>query len=131
MAARGMNAAELCVSAQVSKGYLSEILNGKKAVPSFKTCKKFSDVLQISLTWLIYGEGTLEESTVREDPPAYRVRQRAGNEALREPQEMTIPERLAAIERNIQETKESLVSIQASLDILTDLFVNRIPKEGP
>lgn len=51
-----MRAARLAVEAGVSKGYLSELVNGAKAQPSIETCKKFAEVLGVSLGWLYDGE---------------------------------------------------------------------------
>lgn len=56
MANCGMKATELSEKANVSKGYVSEILKGVKKSPSFPTCKKIADVLSVSPAWLLYGE---------------------------------------------------------------------------
>lgn len=51
----GLKAARLALGAGISKGYLSELLKGRKEAPSFEVVKKFADVLGCSPRWLLTG----------------------------------------------------------------------------
>lgn len=55
MANRGIKAARLAEITGVSKGYLSELLKGKKVAPSFEVIKKFAEVLECSPRDLLPG----------------------------------------------------------------------------
>jgi transcriptional regulator with XRE-family HTH domain len=52
----GMKASTLASKAGVSKGYVSDLLKGKKGFPSAETCKKFSEVLGVPQIWLFSGD---------------------------------------------------------------------------
>lgn len=122
MADFGINAAELAEKSCVSKGYLSEIIKGKKGAPSFETCKKIADVLNVSPSVLVFGElGEETSSIVKEATTPYRCEPKP----LREPGEPTIMERFAAMDAERGEMLEKMEKIQQTLDELMSLFTNR------
>lgn len=122
MADRGLKASHLAAEAEIAKGYLSEVLSGRKGVPSFETCKKIADVLKISPEWLMFGTRTvpasdtaagIETAVVREEPAKYSVRQ---------PGEPTMVERLEMLQKKYDATAEELAEINRKLDAIMDLF---------
>lgn len=52
----GVKASHLASKAGVSKGYVSELLKGNKQSPSIETCRKFAEVLDVSMVWLFDGD---------------------------------------------------------------------------
>ena len=71
MAERGVKPSALAENAGVSKGYISGILKGIKPPPSFEVCKKFSEVLQVSPSWLLFGDDGRSPIVLNEDPTPY------------------------------------------------------------
>lgn len=70
---RGLRASALAEKAGISKGYVSELLKGKKAEPSFDACKKFAEVLGCSPSWLLFGceEDQQDSTMLRDDIAVY------------------------------------------------------------
>ena len=101
------------------------------AAPKPETLERIALYLNVDAKWLVYGGEDLaddakdqEPVALRDDPAVYRV-----SRPLRAVGEPSMTERLAAIEENGRAMLESLEMVRKSLDELTDLFINRKPKE--
>jgi transcriptional regulator with XRE-family HTH domain len=56
IARAGMKQARISEITGISKGYLSELLSGKKPGPSPEAGKKLAEVLGVSPEWLMFGD---------------------------------------------------------------------------
>lgn len=64
------NHAELCQKLDLSKGYMSQILSGKKE-PSENVVSKFANLFpEVNMGWLLTGEGSMLLSDSSSRPPA-------------------------------------------------------------
>lgn len=97
MADSGFKPARLASESAVSKGYLSELLKGNKAAPSFEVVKKFADVLDSSPQWLLYGRHSKHGTSIQ-------ITQAAPLPA----RDLTVDERLARMEAVMERVANAL-----------------------
>ena len=137
MARAGMNQAKLVAKTGRSKGYVSEILSGKKEKPSIDICGEFAEVLGCSPLWLFDGTEdvrpetqNLPPSMLRDDVTPYRYTPKAPPGGI-DYGIMPVLERIAAAQEAIalSETAnvESQRRIANALEKLVEIEQSRKP----
>lgn len=125
-----MRASRLAENAHVSKGYVSDLLSGKKERPSIDVCVEFAKVLGVSLPWLAYGEepdqaqNQSQHTTLKEDPPAYRFTPRAQSV------DSTASDNLVEAAQSMASTMKTLLSSVAEMQRRIE-ELEQIIKKGP
>ena len=104
MVRAGMKQARLAEITGFSKGYISDLVSGKKSGPSVEAGKKFAEVLGVSPEWLMTGNSQSSADPKGYDvgDPACVMREDSPIYAARVPQQLSLDERVERLEKVLE-----------------------------